>query len=493
MSFSQLLERNPWWKDVSEIDNDPEIKTWKNSKLKWRPRISQTFQKEDLVYSLRGPRQVGKTTLVKLMIHDLLKTYPKWNIMYYAFDVDNKPTDVVNIINDYMTRAKIEKKFRCWIFLDEISDVNNWSKAIKKLHDEDKFVNCTIIATGSHSIDLINASELLPGRGDVTDNDAIDKVLLPMKFAEFVSAIDTKLSTEIQKIHLISREVRFAIIRELSEGKINPILNDLSAYQNELDKHFETYLITGGLPLVVNHFLEDHIIKDGMYNVYLKYIRGDLNKNRRDFSIAMRIMPNIIKSLTNGISWRDLTDDTDLNHHTTEEYVTILSQMFILKYFYQYNHTARGPKYDGLKKIYFQDPFFLHALNGWLAQKDPYQLSLNFVNNTDKKSYLVENIVSDHCTRLAFNLSSSKSLYNYHQSVFYWKGTKREVDFVVKDNDSLIPIEVKYQNDIKSDDYHGLIDFRKMTGRNSIMITKKDLKSENDIALIPTSMFLLLV
>lgn len=72
MPSKELVEYNPWWKKESEIDNDPEIQKWEASNLKWDPRLRHTFKHEDLIYSLRGPRQVGKTTLVKLMIRDFL-------------------------------------------------------------------------------------------------------------------------------------------------------------------------------------------------------------------------------------------------------------------------------------------------------------------------------------------------------------------------------------------------------------------------------------
>jgi predicted AAA+ superfamily ATPase len=58
------------------------------------------------------------------------------------------------------------------------------------------------------------------------------------------------------------------------------------------------------------------------------------------------------------------------------------------------------------------------------------------------------------------------------EHVFYWrkKGGKKEVDFVIKDkNGDLLPIEVKYQNQINSKDYTGLSSFKK-----GILISKKD-------------------
>lgn len=77
---------------------DPKVKEWNESVIKWDPRIRHTFRYgADVIYSLRGPRQVGKTTLIKLQIREFLtKGISPWNIMYYAFDVDNNPKDLAS-------------------------------------------------------------------------------------------------------------------------------------------------------------------------------------------------------------------------------------------------------------------------------------------------------------------------------------------------------------------------------------------------------------
>ena len=67
MYAGELLGYNPWWMDKKAINADPQIKDWEESKLKWDPGLD-AFKADDYIYSLRGPRQVGKTTLIKLWI-----------------------------------------------------------------------------------------------------------------------------------------------------------------------------------------------------------------------------------------------------------------------------------------------------------------------------------------------------------------------------------------------------------------------------------------
>ena len=63
MYSSKMFDQNPWWEDASNIRLDPHIRAREESVLRWSPQIC--FEGADLVYSLRGTRQVGKTTTVK--------------------------------------------------------------------------------------------------------------------------------------------------------------------------------------------------------------------------------------------------------------------------------------------------------------------------------------------------------------------------------------------------------------------------------------------
>lgn len=497
MSIKELTEYNPWWKKESEISKDPQLQKWEQSSLKWDPRLRHTFKDEDVVYSLRGPRQVGKTTLIKLMIRDHLdKSIPKWNIMYYQFDVEDSPRDVVSTIDEYLNNTKrFRKNSRAYIFLDEISYVNNWQKGIKKLWDLGKLKNCTIIATGSHSIDLKHATEKLPGRRGQT-SDPLDKIMPTMKFSEYVESIDEDLRVEIDSRFMRSRSVRFDILYKLLGGEIPNDFAELAAYQKELDAHLSDYLITGGIASAIDEFLKTGNISEGTYKIYLDAITGDLNKANREDSYLRQLVPNIIDSLGTPVSWQTLRKNSDIgSHHTVEQYVQTLTEMFVLSFFYRYNASTSNPSYDSNKKIYFHDAFFMHALNGWIQQKDPFELSKKYLKDPQNQSRLLECITSDHMIRLAFGLTPRKITFDYHNSIFYWMGKNdREVDFIIKIGNEVIPIELKYQNKINREDYYSLIDFKKVTKvKHSLLLTKDKLDVSTESVLIPVSMFLLLI
>ena len=69
MSIPEFSDQNPWWKDKGTIKTDRLILAWENSSFKWKPRISEAFCWDaNVIYTLRGSRQVGKTTLLRLKI-----------------------------------------------------------------------------------------------------------------------------------------------------------------------------------------------------------------------------------------------------------------------------------------------------------------------------------------------------------------------------------------------------------------------------------------
>ncbi|WP_289230765.1 hypothetical protein [Candidatus Korarchaeum cryptofilum] len=61
-----MEEQNPWWKGKDLVKNDPDLRKWLNSKIKWVPEIINDVSLEPFSLNfIFGPRQVGKTTLIK--------------------------------------------------------------------------------------------------------------------------------------------------------------------------------------------------------------------------------------------------------------------------------------------------------------------------------------------------------------------------------------------------------------------------------------------
>jgi len=492
--MSDFLDSNPWWRRGGDMGES--FKEYTRAKVKWDPRIRHRFSNEDVVYTLRGPRQVGKTTLIKLNIRDLLdKGVPARNIFYYDCEgVVANPAELMRIISAFLDAPGVVKGSRRYIFLDEISSVRNWQAGIKRLHDGGRLKKCTLVLAGSHALDVAKATERLPGRRGES-KDVPDKVMVPMKFAEYVETLDEELR-RLFDFSLRMGEVRRKVLLNLSRGKEPSEIKELRYHENKIRRLFESYLVTGGVPKVVNDYRESGEIPESTYKRYVDVVRGDLSRWNRREGYIRRILSRIIETMGSPVSWRTLAEGTDIgSHNTVPEYVDTLRDTFMLCYLFRLDTTRNESAFEKDKKLYFSDPFFLHAMNGWVNGGDPYEETVRFLENTEKKSLAVEGVVADHLVRLSFQLSKQKQLFDYEKVLHYWRSNNQhELDFVVNLERGYLPIESKYQNKIRKDDRYGLADFARVTGtKREIIISKNEFETYRGGAIVPAWLFLLLV
>ena len=440
---------------------------------------------------------MGKTTLIKTLIKQKLdEGISPHNIMYYALDVDISPRALVDIVKEYLDNTKMQRKNnRCYIFLDEISAVRDWQRGIKRLWDQGRLANCTVIVTGSNTIDVKLSSERMPGRRGIS-NDALDKIMLPMKFSEFVAAIDCDVKDLLESHNLTRAHIRNKIFNEILDLDSNLTLEQIRPYIPLLNQHLRHYLLTGGMPMVVNEYLNRGMIKEGTYKIYLDTILGDIQSLNRNPNTFKQLAHSIIKTVGSTSSWRSLQKATDIGSQTTiASYVDTLQSMFVLSVFYQYSVESKRGLFHKNKKIYFHDPFYFHVLNGWISGDLSFNASIKHIESDMNQGILVEGLVANHLIRLAFNISPKKQNFEYSDLLFHWRYYKdKEVDFVYNNGIGVeTPIEVKFQNHITTRDLDGLINFKRQTGqKNAILLSKDKLLIENECIVIPVSLFLLL-
>jgi hypothetical protein len=258
MSIGEIAEWNEWWKTGKFPTSDPNLEDWSHSSFKWKPRLSETFEKEEVLYVMRGPRRVGKTTLVKLKIKQLLSegVLPD-NILFFPCDAVETPKQLITAIDTYLTKKR-RHGIWAYLFIDEISMLVEWQKAIKILYDAGKFRECTIILTGSHSIDLRKGSESLAGRRGKTQNlkyGSPDRILLSAKFSEYVETLNPKLSNEIRNLWLLSQQKREKMLLEMACGRIPSEIERLGLFAKELDAMLDQYMMTGGIAVAINQYV----------------------------------------------------------------------------------------------------------------------------------------------------------------------------------------------------------------------------------------------
>ncbi len=489
--ISQLSEQNAWWIDKKNIESDFKLSQLDGLAYKWEPRIRYQIKLDsDVIYTIRGPRQVGKTTLIKLIIRDLLHTenVKPENIFFWSFE-RNTAEELNKIIQTYLNWRIEEKSGRKYMFFDEICAVKNWSRELIYFANKGDFVNCSIVVTGSHSMDLKHSTELMPGRRGGSGDDPLDKIFLPMKFSEFVELIRPEYTKKLFDFELVKKEDRHRKLLDLFEGKIDKSIEDLMLLKKELDALLEIYLLTGGIPSVINEYKSTNTISVKLFNVYLNAVIGELNKYNYKELYFKQILREIFVTLSCPISWNSFTKTTEIkSHNTVQDYITALEELYVANVSYRCSiHDKRIHNF--MKKAYILDPFFFHALHGWSNGKTDY-----FVNakenlmNLEIKSKIVEGVVYNHLCRLAYGLNP-RDLFDPKSTICYYEDkTKKEVDFVMIYDDEYFPFEVKYQAAIANSDFICFKSFNK-----GVLISKNELGMYRNYVKIPLSLFLVMV
>lgn len=125
---------------------------------------SRLKEERRFIQVLMGPRQVGKSTVVKQVLQDL-------DCPYQLFSADNVPASNSMWVSDCWATVrnimKIKGLAEITLVIDEIQKIHNWSEIVKKEWDDDTFHdrNIKVLLLGSSRVLLEKGlSESLAGR-----------------------------------------------------------------------------------------------------------------------------------------------------------------------------------------------------------------------------------------------------------------------------------------------------------------------------------------
>lgn len=463
MELEILKEQNPWWQAKENILQDVHIEKLSRVKHKWQPPIINTFNlNQDVIYTLRGSRQLGKTTLLKLLIEKLLKENPKENILYFSGNNIDNYKELIAVFNLYF--EWINNNHRKFIFIDEITFVKEWTRAIKHLADIGRLRSCSLIITGSNSHDLRYELERMPGR---RGQDAeLDKIMFGVSFREYVEFENKEIILKIYNIKSAEENYQF--------------------FKKDINKYLTNYIFTGGFIQSINSFCSNQRIDQDVYQQYLSWVLGDLAKIGRKEHYSRQIFEQIIKSITTNVGFDTIAKKTSINSHlTVGEYLDIMESSFIVKILYQIDMNKKIGSLRKTKKVYFQDIFLLWVFLGYVfGLSDYFTASKKRIEDNLFKTKLIEQLIMSHLLRLENSI-------NWSNMVFFFRSTNQyEVDFVVRAPDNtLLPIEVKYKDEVAPKDFSLL---GKVNSSCGIIISKDTLFRKDNKLIIPAGLFLLL-
>ena len=461
---SNLIVTNPWWND--EKINEQFLLGRKRKEF--NSIIEQLENKR--ILSIIGPRRVGKSTLIYQTINYLLEEQKvdKKRILLFSgddpslfFDENDKLSDILDIYFNEILEENISKlESKVYIFIDEIHFIKNWQNYLKTYFD--RKYNIKFVITGSSSIHLFkDANESLLGR--------IENIyVLPLTFNQFMNFYMTYISKaediQIPKFDLDNID---NCIKKLETIYYN---KDLKL---KIQKILKRYMIVGGYPEyfeikdieVWQKELSEDIITRGIYKDILTIY------NIRTPEILEKLLYYIAANNSQAFAYSSIASTFGIDTVTIMTYLGYLKQAFLINILENYsNNIAKVIRTN--KKISVLDNGIRNSL---LKQKTV---------DSEIAGHIVESMVD-----FDFRLLCEKE--NYKQ--FYYRNSdKEEIDLIIDRNIDIIPIEVKYTNQIESSDLKvikKILDEHQTKGINQakfgIVVTKDILKKEGNIYCVP--------
>lgn len=421
---------------------------------------------------VKGARQIGKTNAIRNFGKNNYKVFIEINFALNPEfkSIFNKSFNVDEIMKEItLRRPEVEIiPYNTLIFFDEMQDCVSTATSLKSFNEDGRY---DVICSGS----LMGINYKKIESNSVGNKE--DYTLRSMDFEEFLWAKGYK------------EEVIDEMLKNMLELK--PLS---STMYDVMMENFKDYMITGGMPAIVKRFIENKnfsgILK--MQQQILLDYEEDITKYAEglDQSKILSVYKNIPVFLGNENKKFQITKIQDGARN--REYIGVLNWLDragIINICYsleQLSLPLKGNYNPNNYRIYFGDT---GLLIGSLDEEVQDDLRKNQNFNTYKGA-IYENIVADMLVKQGYDL------YFYKNE----KGTL-EMDFFIRDKNSLIPIEVKandnatisLNNLIDSDNYsdikHGIKLCNKNIGYNGKFFTfpyfltfllKRYLKAKNN-------------
>lgn len=284
--------------------------------------ISPNIDKKEII-AISGVRRCGKTTLMHQIIRAINK--PE-NILYINFEderlLDFGVLDFDTLLEEFYRINEPEGKI--YIFFDEIQEIKQWEKWVRRTYD-----TCTSIKffiTGSSSALLSSEfSTLLTGRN-------VSYTLYPFSFREYL-----RFNTAFYSIE----EIRVSI----------PV-------KAKIKKYMKQYLENGGFPTVAG---------EGRIDLLQQYFRDILYRDIvrryqvRDVKLLEELFVFLFTNISNRISYNSLKNTFKMGLDTVKEYLGygIASHLFFEHLFFSY---SLKEAYHKNRKIYAIDTGLRNSL-----------------------------------------------------------------------------------------------------------------------------------
>ncbi len=390
-------------------------------------KIKKSLEIKEILL-IAGPRQSGKTTLMK-KLRDFLKLEENKTI-FLNLDIEK---DAVHFASQTSLVKKLELeigKEKGFVFIDEIQRKENAGLFLKGIFDMN--LPYKFIVSGSGSLELKEKiHESLAGRKRMFE-------LSTITFDEFVNF--------------------------KTQYKYAKNLDNFFSVENELSLSFlEDYLNFGGYPRVVlaETFQEKNQTISEIYRSYtekdISYFLGESKIEK--FSLMIKLLADQSGKI---INYSQLAKETGISFQTLKNYLWYAEKTFSIR--------TIPPYFKNKHKEITRAPL------AYFCDLGLRNFSLGLFGNLfqpEQAGFVFQNLIANKLQEKIFDTAKSLN---------FWRTLdKAEVDFVVDDGRNPLPIEVKYSKLKNPQTTRSMINFIKTYSPPQAWIINLSLETETKI------------
>jgi predicted AAA+ superfamily ATPase len=342
-----------------------------------------------------GPRQSGKTTLVKQLKEELINkgvTLPD-KVFYFNLDIlsDREIFSDQSAFIRFLKNRIIDGQ-KLYVFVDEAQRILESGIFFKGVYDLNLPVK--IILTGSSSLEIKSKiTEPLTGRKQLF-------TLYPLSFSEILGFYDNEL-------------VKFQDS------------NDQYSLE-KIQNYFYKFCVTGGYPKVVlsSDFAKRADLLEELFTSYIEKDVAGLAKIKDQYAFS-KLVKIFSEEAGNLLNIEKIAQEINVKAETISKYLNVLEQTFVVRRVPPYFHTTRA-EIRKMPKVYFIDT----GLRGFTKDGRDFEKT-DFLQKADK-GQILENLIFSEMIKAGF------------KEINFWR-TKdgSEVDFIINTPAGLVPVEIK--------------------------------------------------
>lgn len=365
------IDREDLWPRLREMESQP-------FRFDFEFGLDELPEEPGLII-IRGPRQYGKSTWLEMHLRASAEKFGKGSAYYLNGDeiasekaLEDKVREVCGLFHPEASCQRL--------FIDEITAVPDWERAIKRIADGGLCRDILIVTTGSKALDLRRGSERLPGRkGRLARSEY---VFLPISYRQFYEKGGHGLG----------------------------------------DRAWKAYLLTGGSPIACNEICRVGVLPEYFIQLTRDWIYGDIVSTGRSRQALLNLMHVFFRFGGQPVGYAKLAREAGLANNTVAAgYVEQLSDLLCLLPSWPWNPEKDIVELRKPCKFSFINMAAVSALHpSGLRSVEHYDALLE-----EEQAKLLEWLAAQELWRRAVLQKAENP-----ESLAFWQSREHEIDFI---------------------------------------------------------------